>query len=488
MSVILETSLGNITIDLHVEHCPNTCLNFLKLCKIKYYNFCLIHTVLRDFSFQTGDPTGTKKGGSSIWGELYGPQARYFEDEIKPFLKHRNVGTVSMANAGKGLNASQFFITTAESLDSLDGTHTVFGQVVEDESFVTLSKINDAYCDNEGFPFQDIRIMHTIVLDDPFPDPKGLEAPDQSPIPDEEKMASGRIPFDDTLEDLRNMTEEEIMNYMKEKDAKSNAVLLEMIGDLPDADIKPPDNVLFVCKLNPVTRDEDLELIFSRFGKIVSCEIIKDRKTGDSLGYGFIEFEDPSQCEEAFLKMENVLIDDRRIHVDFSQSVSKLQMKQYREFSSHAKKTGRSLPYSGDSRPSYELKSRGRTGDNYDMVFDARDYPGSGKSKDSKPKKDKDSGRDRKDDRDRDRDRNRDRDSGRDRDRDRGRDRDGDRDRDRNRDKDKRDTRDRSRERKSDKRDRSRDRSRDRTRDRSRDKYREKDRDRRPRSRSPSRR
>ncbi len=46
-----------------------------------------------------------------------------------------------------------------------------------------------------------------------------------------------------------------------------------MVGDIPDADAKPPENVLFVCKLNPVTTDEDLEIIFSRFGTIVSCEV-----------------------------------------------------------------------------------------------------------------------------------------------------------------------------------------------------------------------
>lgn len=51
---------------------------------------------------------------------------------------------------------------------------------------------------------------------------------------------------------------------MREKTARSNAVVLEMIGDLPDADMKPPENVLFVCKLNPVTTDDDLEIIFTR--------------------------------------------------------------------------------------------------------------------------------------------------------------------------------------------------------------------------------
>jgi peptidyl-prolyl cis-trans isomerase-like 4 len=97
-----------------------------------------------------------------------------------------------------------------------------------------------------------------------------------------------------------------------------------MMGDLPFAEVKPPENVLFVCKLNPVTGDDDLELIFGRFGKILSCEVIRDAKTGDSLQYAFIEYEDKASCENAYFKMQGVLIDDRRIHVDFSQSVSKL--------------------------------------------------------------------------------------------------------------------------------------------------------------------
>ena len=49
---------------------------------------------------------------------------------------------------------------------------------------------------------------------------------------------------------------------------RAQATILEMIGDLPEADCAPPENVLFVCKLNPVTSDDDLEIIFSRFGKV----------------------------------------------------------------------------------------------------------------------------------------------------------------------------------------------------------------------------
>jgi RNA recognition motif-containing protein len=71
-----------------------------------------------------------------------------------------------------------------------------------------------------------------------------------------------------------------------------------MVGDLPFANVRPPENVLFVCKLNSVTRDEDLELIFSRFGTIMSCQVIRDKKTGDSLQYAFIEFDKREDAEQ----------------------------------------------------------------------------------------------------------------------------------------------------------------------------------------------
>ena len=68
---------------------------------------------------------------------------------------------------------------------------------------------------------------------------------------------------------MEGKTAEEVEEMIAEKEAKARATILEMVGDLPSADAAPPENVLFVCKLNPVTTDEDLEIIFSRFGKIV---------------------------------------------------------------------------------------------------------------------------------------------------------------------------------------------------------------------------
>ena len=73
-----------------------------------------------------------------------------------------------------------------------------------------------------------------------------------------------------------------------------------------------PENILYVCRLNPVTEEKDLEIIFSKFGPIKECDIVRDWKTGQSLQYAFIEFESTPSCEEAYLKMENAQIDDRR--------------------------------------------------------------------------------------------------------------------------------------------------------------------------------
>lgn len=363
MSVVIETTIGDITVDLYLKERPNACLNFLKLCRIKYYNLCVFYKVENNFIAQTGDPTATGRGGESVFCRLYGEQAKYFDSELKPRLKHEKFGTLSMVNNGHNMIGSQFFLTLGENLTYLDEVHTVFGEVVE--GFDILRKINEAICDPSSRPYQDIRITHTVVLHDPYDDPKGLEIPDASPVPTKEMLDSGYIGADEEIDDTKGKDAEEIEEKIKDSEAKARATILEMVGDLPDADVKPPENVLFVCKLNPVTTSEDLEVIFSRFGKIESCEVIKDRKTGDSLQYAFIEFEKEEDCEQAYFKMDNVLIDDRRIHVDFSQSVSKLDWKSEANSKLKNLSRGQNLVIKGTQKKS----------DGYDMVFDMDNDP-----------------------------------------------------------------------------------------------------------------
>uniref|UniRef100_A0A8C9MKK1 Peptidyl-prolyl cis-trans isomerase n=1 Tax=Serinus canaria TaxID=9135 RepID=A0A8C9MKK1_SERCA len=147
--------LGNLYMEGH--HC--TCLNFLKLCKVKDYNYCLIYNVQRDFITQTGHPIGT----------VYGNQTRFFEGEKVPRIKHKKKGTVSMVKNGSDQHGSQFLITTGENLDYLDGVHTVFGEVTE--GMDVLKTINETFVDKDFIPYQDIRINHTVISDDPFDDP-----------------------------------------------------------------------------------------------------------------------------------------------------------------------------------------------------------------------------------------------------------------------------------------------------------------------------
>ncbi|KIW88103.1 peptidyl-prolyl cis-trans isomerase-like 4 [Cladophialophora bantiana CBS 173.52] len=449
MSVILETSLGEIVIDLLVENAPKCCENFLKLCKIKYYNFAPFHSVQKGFSCQTGDPLGPDSpesdGGSSVWGLLSGPSKKSFIADIDPKLKHSQRGTVSMATVAspndpdERLAGSQFLITLGDNIDYLDGKAAPFGMVVE--GFDTLEKINNAFTDSNGRPLKDIRIRHTIILEDPYDDPPGLVVPDSSPAPTKAQLATVMIADDEELEE--EVDEAAMEKLRREREARAQALTLEMVGDLPFAEVKPPENVLFVCKLNPVTNDEDLELIFSRFGKILSCEVIRDKRTGDSLQYAFIEFENQKDCEQAYFKMQGVLIDDHRIHVDFSQSVSKLS-DTWRD-ATNSKRARQSGGFGGiaslEKRRHYrEDDGRAQNGGKYRMVFDKDDIrrkkesrreEGPRRSRSRSPRYDRKEPR-RDEHRSRDQDRHghrdrRERDQYRDRDRDR--DRDGDRDR-----------------------------------------------------------
>uniref|UniRef100_A0A0A9ZB80 Peptidyl-prolyl cis-trans isomerase n=1 Tax=Lygus hesperus TaxID=30085 RepID=A0A0A9ZB80_LYGHE len=322
MAVVIETTVGDITVDLFTDRRPQTCKNFLKLCKIKYYNFCLFHSIQANFIAQTGDPTGSGTGGESVFGVVHGSEKKYYEAEKIPKIKHNKLGLLSMVNCGNSMLGSQFFVTLGSDLPSLD-EHCVFAEVTE--GLDILVKLNDAICDHQHRPYQDIRITHTVILEDPYEDIPGLVVPDASPDVSSIETCVSRIGADEKINDEEGLTEGQLEEVKAEREAKARATILEIVGDLPDADFAPPENVLFVCKLNPVTTDDDLEIIFSRFGTVKSCEVIRDHTTGDSLQYAFVEFEDQRSCEQAFLKMDNVLIDDRRIHVDFSQSVSKIR-------------------------------------------------------------------------------------------------------------------------------------------------------------------
>ena len=120
--VVLETSEGNIELELYPDVAPKAVENFTTHVKEGYYNGVVFHRVIKNFMIQSGDPTGTGRGGESIWHKP-------FVDEFKPGYTFDNAGVLAMANRGPNTNGSQFFITTAPA-GWLNGNYTIFGKVV----------------------------------------------------------------------------------------------------------------------------------------------------------------------------------------------------------------------------------------------------------------------------------------------------------------------------------------------------------------------
>ncbi|HHH83396.1 MAG TPA: peptidylprolyl isomerase [Chloroflexi bacterium] len=116
----IATDVGEIVFHLHADKAPTTVNNFVFLAREGYYDGVIFHRVIAEFMAQTGDPTGTGRGGPGYT----------FEDEFHPKLRHDGPGVLSMANAEPNTNGSQFFITHVAT-PWLDDKHSVFGRLEE---------------------------------------------------------------------------------------------------------------------------------------------------------------------------------------------------------------------------------------------------------------------------------------------------------------------------------------------------------------------
>lgn len=154
----IETSLGDVTIELQTETAPKAVWNFVKLSQKGYYRGTIFHRNIKNFMIQGGDPTGTGRGGQSCWG-------KNFNDEFDGPLTHNSRGIVSMANKGKNTNSSQFFITYKPA-KHLDRKHTIFAKVVD--GFDVLDKLETTPVNEGNRPLKDIVIKDTVIFLDPF--------------------------------------------------------------------------------------------------------------------------------------------------------------------------------------------------------------------------------------------------------------------------------------------------------------------------------
>lgn len=128
----IETNRGAITLKLHASQAPRTVNNFVCLARDGYYDGVTFHRVIENFMIQGGDPAGTGRGGPGFT----------FKDEFDPKLKHDKPGVLSMANAGRNTNGSQFFITHLPT-PWLDGKHSIFGQVIKGQDVVNAIEQGD---------------------------------------------------------------------------------------------------------------------------------------------------------------------------------------------------------------------------------------------------------------------------------------------------------------------------------------------------------
>jgi peptidyl-prolyl cis-trans isomerase-like protein 2 len=155
----VSTSLGDLNIELLPEYAPRAVWNFVKLAQKGYYRNTIFHRNIKGFMIQGGDPTGTGRGGQSIWGKP-------FEDEFESPERHNARGILSMANKGKGTNTSQFFITY-RAVPHLDRKHTIFARVVGGLD-TTLRSMELAEVGEKDKPVDDIEILDVVVFVDPF--------------------------------------------------------------------------------------------------------------------------------------------------------------------------------------------------------------------------------------------------------------------------------------------------------------------------------
>lgn len=178
----IETNLGSLNIELQTETAPRAVWNFVQLAKKGYYNGVAFHRNIRNFMIQGGDPTGTGKGGSSIWG-------KNFQDEFDGPLTHDARGIMSMANKGKNTNSSQFFITYKPA-KHLDRKHTIFGRVVG--GLDVLQRLENAPVGSGDRPLDDIVMENVVVFVDPFEEfQKQKRAKDESEKERAEIMKQG---------------------------------------------------------------------------------------------------------------------------------------------------------------------------------------------------------------------------------------------------------------------------------------------------------
>lgn len=156
---LIQTSMGNMKLELFEKRAPITTSNFINLAQSGYYDGTRFHRIIKNFMIQGGDPLTKDESKKQLWGT--GGPGRTIKDEFHEELKHDKIGILSMANAGPDTGGSQFFITLAPT-PWLDGKHAVFGQLVEGEE--VLQELGSVQTDPRDVPINDVMVEKVSIV------------------------------------------------------------------------------------------------------------------------------------------------------------------------------------------------------------------------------------------------------------------------------------------------------------------------------------
>jgi peptidylprolyl isomerase len=151
--VVLETNQGKIELKMFPKVAPLAVENFTTHVKNGYYNGLIFHRVIKNFMIQGGDPTGTGRGGESIWH-------KEFINEYAPNVVFDRPFLLAMANHGANTNGSQFFITT-KATPWLNGGYTIFGEVVTGQD--SVKKIENTKTTKGDRPIIEQKIIKAYI-------------------------------------------------------------------------------------------------------------------------------------------------------------------------------------------------------------------------------------------------------------------------------------------------------------------------------------
>lgn len=307
MSVLLETTKGNIVLDVFTKSQPLASYNFLKLCKINHYFFSPFYDLDKDTSVKCGLPeypseTGIGKAITSFvditeFSESAGAGPRITVETVESVESQNDVGLVYF-ELELGQIGSAFGIALGNTSGWLH-----FGAVRE--GFAVLETINSGV---------HTQLLHTHVLYDPFGDPELEPAKKAASVPTETQMKNyielgGLLRGEASAKDVEGSD-----------DTTFQALALELVGDLSHYKIKPSPSTLFVARLNPITTEDSLEIFFSRYGAVDKVNVISGKKTR----YAFVQYLQVQSANSAYSQLSmGCIIDGNNVLVDFSQSTTK---------------------------------------------------------------------------------------------------------------------------------------------------------------------